>query len=125
MKPKETKMGMTKLTVRIANPTDPKRYRDVEFIVDSGATYTVVPKEILKEIGIRPRSKRQFLLANGDKYERRMGTAEIEYKNIRGGAPLLFGEKGDFPLLGVTSLEALGLNFDPLHQELKPIVLMM
>ena len=118
-------MGMTKLTVRIANPTDPKRYRDVEFIVDSGATYTVVPKEVLKEIGIRPRSKRQFLLANGDKYERRMGTAEIEYKNIRGGAPLLFGEKGDFPLLGVTSLEALGLNFDPLHQELKPIVLMM
>ena len=95
MKPKETKMGMTKLTVRIANPTDPKRYRDVEFIVDSGATYTVVPKEVLKEIGIRPRSKRQFLLANGDKYERRMGTAEIEYKNIRGGAPLLFGEKGD------------------------------
>ncbi|MGG7378935.1 hypothetical protein ACQ7B2_09275, partial [Escherichia coli] len=59
------------------------------------------------------------------KYERRVGTAEIEYKNIRGGAPVLFGEKGDFPLLGVTSLESLGMIFDPLHQELKPIVLMI
>lgn len=116
-------MGLTKLKVRVANPTDPKRYRDVEFIIDSGAAYTVVPKEILKELGIRPRSRRSFLLANGVKFERRMGNAEVQYKKSRGGVAVIFGEKGDFPLFGVTALEALGLIFDPLHQELKPMVL--
>jgi hypothetical protein len=42
-----------------------------------------------------------------------------------GAAPVVFGDKGDFPLLGVTTLEALGLLFDPVHQELKPLPLMM
>ena len=118
-------MGLTHVTVRIANPTEPNRYKDVEFLVDSGAIYMVVPKEVLQELGIRPRSKRSFLLANGEKFERRMGSAEVEYKKRRGAATVIFGEKGDFPLLGVTALEALGLIFDPLHQKLKPVTLMV
>jgi aspartyl protease family protein len=118
-------MGLTQLTVRIANPTDPSQYRDVEFIVDSGAVFTVAPKKVLKEIGIKPRSKRTFILANGEKFERRVGTAEFEYKGARGGASVVFGEEGDFPLLGVTTLEALGLIFDALHQELKPALMLM
>ena len=118
-------MGLTKLTVRIVNPADPRRYRDVELIVDSGEHFAVVPREILKELGIRPRRKRSFVLANGEKFERKMGNAEFEYKGEPGAAPVVFGEKGDFPLLGVTTLEALGLLFDPLHQGLKPLPLMM
>ena len=98
---------------------------DVELIVDSGEHFAVVPREILKELGIRPRRKRSFVLANGEKFERKMCNAEFEYKGEPGAAPVVFGEKGDFPLLGVTTLEALGLLFDPLHQGLKPLPLMM
>ncbi len=97
----------------------------MEFIVDSGASFTVVPKEILKELDIKSRSKRSFLLANGEKFERSMGTVEVEYKGARGGATVIFGEEGDFPLLGVTTLEALGLIFDALRQELKPALMLM
>src|SRR5439155_25317077 len=79
VKRKEGKMGLTKLTVRIVNPADPRRYRDVELIVDSGEHFAVVPREILKELGIRPRRKRSFVLANGEKFERKMGNAEFEY----------------------------------------------
>lgn len=118
-------MGLTQVKVRIANPTDPERYRDIEFIVDSGASFTVVPKEILKELDIKPRSTRLFLLANGEKFERSMGNAEVEYKGARGAATVIFGEEGDFPLLGVTTLEALGLIFDALRQELKPALMLM
>ena len=52
-----------------------------------------------------------------------MGSVEVEYKGLRGGATVIFGDEGDFPLLGVTALEAFGLIFDPLHQELKPVTL--
>ena len=118
-------MGLTQVVVRIANPTNPDRYRDLEFIVDSGASFTVVPKQILEELDIKPRSSRFFLLANGEKFERSMGTAEVEYQGARGGATVIFGEKGDFPLLGVTTLESLGLIFDALRQELKPALMLM
>jgi clan AA aspartic protease len=116
-------MGLTRVTVRIANPTDPKRHRSIEFLVDSGAIYTVVPKVVLRDLGINPHSKRSFLLANGEKFERWMGTADVAYRKRHGAAAVVFGEKGDFPLLGVTALEALGLIFDPLHQKLKPVAL--
>ncbi len=117
------KMGLTHVIIRIANPADSKRHRDVEFLVDSGAIYTVVPKKILQELGISPHSKRSFLLANGEKFERQMGSADVLYRKRRGAATVIFGEKGDFPLLGVTALEAVGLIFDPLHRKLKPVAL--
>ncbi len=106
-------------------PTDPNRYRDLECIVDSGATFTVVPKKILEELDIKPRSSRTFVLANGEKFERSLGNAVVEYKGARGGASVIFGEEGDFSLLGVTSLEALGLIFDALRQDLKPALMLM
>jgi len=116
-------MGLTHVTVRIANPADLNRFEDVEFLVDSGAVYTVVPQRILKKIGIRPHSKRSFFLANGEKIERRVGDIAARYLELRGASPVLFGETGDLPLLGVTTLEALGLIFDPLRRQLKPLAL--
>ena len=88
-----------------------------------GAIYTVVPKKILHELGISPHSKRSFILANGEKFERQLGSADVLYRKRHGAATVVFGEKGDFPLLGVTALEALGLIFDPLQRRLKPVAL--
>ena len=118
-------MGLTQVVVRIANPTNPEQHRDVEFIVDSGASFTVVPKKILEELDIKSRTTRSFLLANGEKFERTMGAVEVEYRGARGGTTVIFGEEGDFPLLGVTTLEELGLIFDALRQELKPALMLM
>src|SRR5262245_18817568 len=72
-------MGLTYVTVRIANPADSKRYQDVDFLVDSGAVHTFVPKKILREIGISPDSTRSFLQANGEKIERAAGSADARY----------------------------------------------
>jgi clan AA aspartic protease len=122
-KKEEKLMGLTYVTVQITHPIDTQRHRKIEFLVDSGATYTFVPKKILKELGIKPHSTRSFLLANGEKFVRRVGSADIIYKRRRGAITVVFGEKGDFPLLGVTALEVLGLIFDPLQRKLKPVPL--
>ena len=108
---------------RRLNSGDFQRHRDIEFLVDSGAIYTVVPKKILEELGINPHSKRSFGLANGEKFERLVGTADVIYKRRHGAATVVFGEKGDFPLLGVTALEAVGLILDPVQRKLKPVAL--
>jgi len=117
------RMGMTHLTVRITNPSDSKRFKDVQFLIDSGAIYTVVPKHILRELGISPHSKRTFVMANGEKYQRQMANAGFIYKKHQGAATVVFGEKRDLSLLGVTALESLGLMLDPIHRILKSVAL--
>jgi clan AA aspartic protease len=116
-------MGLTHITVRVANPADPKRWRDVDFLVDSGAICTVVPEAILNELGIRSHSTRHFVLANGDKFERRMGTADVIYRKRHGAATVIFGKRGDLSLLGVTALEAMGLILDPIQRKLRSVAL--
>lgn len=116
-------MGLTHLTVRVTNPSDSKRHKDVQFLIDSGAIYTVVPRPILDELGISPHSKRSFVMANGDKYQRQMGNAGFIYKKHKGAATVVFGEKDDLPLLGATTLESLGLMLDPIHRKLKSVAL--
>jgi hypothetical protein len=56
---------------------------------------------------------------------RKRGVALFKYGKRRGGADVIFGEKGDSTLLGVLSLEALGFLLDPIRGELKPLPMLM
>ena len=80
----EKLMGITHVTVRIVNPADSQRYRNVDFLVDSAAIYTFIPKNILQDIGINPHSRRSFVMANGEKFVRRIGSAHYLQKAARG-----------------------------------------
>ena len=53
------------------------------------------------------------------------GGAIFEVENRRGHAPVIFGEKEDKCLLGVTALEALGLEVDVATGKLKPMELLL
>ena len=98
-----------------------KQERELEFLVDFGAIHSVVPREILRELRVRPFKKTSFVLANGGSVERKVGTAHLVYKKHEGGAPVIFGEKGDHPLLSATTLEAMELALNPLMRELHPL----
>ncbi|MBI3004691.1 MAG: aspartyl protease [Ignavibacteriales bacterium] len=97
----------------------------MEFLVDSGAIYSVGPAAILKKLGIKPIAEQEFRLANGEKIVRKKGVALFRYKERVGGADVIFGEKGDSVLLGAFSLEALGLSLDPLKRELKELPMIL
>ncbi len=119
-------MGLTVLEVEVANPAKPAAAVTVEFLVDSGAVYSVVPAPVLRRLGIKPlRGKEQFRLADGSKIERRKGIALFRYQGKEGGADVVFGEPGDSSLLGALTLEALGLALDPLRRELKPLPMVL
>lgn len=111
-------MGITKVILKIQNLKDSKKEFSGEFLVDSGATHTVVPSEVLKKIGIKPHGEEMFVLADGKIITRKVGSAFYKYGNAQAAAPVMFGEKGDSQLLGVFTLEALGLSLDPLKREL-------
>ncbi len=119
-------MGLTTLTLEIANPAKPSRRESIEMLVDSGAIYSVVPASILRKLRVRPlRRKEEFRLADGTKIERRKGIALFRYGEKEGGADVIFGEPGDSVLLGALTLEALGLALDPLRRELRPLPMIL
>ena len=118
-------MGLTVLEVEVGNPAEPDVTEKVEFLVDSGAIYSVVAAAILHRLGIKPLIDQQFRLADGSKIVRRKGGAVFKYKDRVGVADVIFGEEGDSTLLGAFTLEALGLSLDPLRRELKPLPMVL
>lgn len=116
-------MGITHVKAWIANPTNPAQRRELEFLVDSGAMYTVVPRSVLAELGIMPHSQRTFTLADGRQVTWGVGNAMFTLGDRQGASSVVFGEdKGPF-LLGVVTLEELGLGLDPIRKQLVSIPL--
>jgi len=118
-------MGLTVITIDVGNPAKPKATVPVEFLVDSGAIYSVVPSATLKKLRVAALTVETFTLANGQKIKRKKGIALFRFGKRVGGADVIFGEPGDSTLLGAFTLEALGLALDPLKRELKPLPLML
>lgn len=117
-------MGIVYLKLKIINPAHPRKKRECEFLIDSGAVYSVVPADILKKLGIKPTSTQEFILANGEIIKRAIGNAFFEYQGKIRAAPVVFGDKGIY-LLGATTLEALGMILDPIRRELKPLPMIL
>ncbi len=98
--------------------------KECEFLVDSGAVYSVVPGNVLKSLGIKPTSFQEFILANGEIIRRPIGNAYFEYQGKIRAAPVVFGDKGIF-LLGATTIETFGLILDPIRRELRPLPMVL
>jgi len=118
-------MGLTVLEIEVGNPAKPEVTEKIEFLIDSGAIYSVVPTPILERLGIRPLAEQEFRLADGTKIVRKKGIALFKYGDRAGGADVIFGQEGDSLLLGAFTLEALGLSLDPLRRELKPLPMIL
>ena len=118
-------MGLTVLEVEVGNPANPDVTEKIEFLIDSGAVYSVVPTPVLEKLGIKPLAEQTFRLADGSKIVRKKGVALFKYRDQIGGADVIFGEEGDSLLLGAFTLEALGLALDPLRRELKPLPMIL
>ena len=118
-------MGLRVLEIEVGNPANPDITERIEFLIDSGAIYSVVPSEVLGRLGIRPLVEQEFRLANGTKITRKKGGALFKYNDRVGVADVIFGEEGDSVLLGAFTLEALGLVLDPLRRELRPLPMIL
>jgi clan AA aspartic protease len=116
---------LTFINVIIANPGNPRKMKKLSLLVDSGAIYSVVPKDVLRQLGVKPHSTKTFTLADGSEISRKIGDATFKLNGHQGVSPVIFGEKGASALLGTVSLEALGLLLDPIRRELRPLPMVL
>ena len=119
-------MGATYVDVTIRNPAEPQRSWTGRFLVDTGAFDSLVPRAHLEAIGLKPRGRREYVLADGKPIAFDITVAEIEFEGEVVGGTVVYGDEGAEPLLGVTALESGGFEVDPRNEELKrlPAVLL-
>jgi predicted aspartyl protease len=118
-------MGLTTQRLIVKESHRARRKAAVDFLIDSGAVYSLAPAKTLAALGIRPHRTVEFTLADGRKITRRVGDAYFELGGEGGAAPVIFGETGDEPLLGATTLESLGLVLDPFTRRLLPMRMLL
>ncbi len=110
-------MGTFSVQIEVSKP-----YSDVtasfEALVDTGATYSVFPSNVLDELGVILEENRTFELADNRVVELPIGHAAIVVAGRRIITQVVFGPEGVSPLLGATALEGAGLAVDPVSQTL-------
>lgn len=90
------------------------------FLVDSGAFYTLLARSDWQAIGLEPKRTATFTLADGTQIERAISECHVTFPQGEGHTPVILGEEGDEPLLGVVTLEILGLVLNPFNRTLQP-----
>jgi clan AA aspartic protease len=112
-------MGLSYIQGTVQGPAGA---RTVRFLIDSGAVYSLLPVDVWQAIGLVPKREMDFALADGTTIRRAVSECHVSLPQGEAHTPVVLGQPGDAePLLGVVTLEILGLVFDPFHRTLQPM----
>lgn len=118
-------MGIVTVKLTVKNPNQPKKSIEGNFLVDTGAHYTVIPGRMAHQLGLKSSFNQDFSLADGKIIKRPIGSAIIDFEGRELPVPVVIGEKGDTALLGITTLENFGLMIDPFKRKIYHSKLML
>jgi predicted aspartyl protease len=118
-----TDMGLVRVEVDVSRDGGPRE--TVEFLVDSGAMYSVLPWRVWLALGLKPTRTMKFTLADGTTVRRRLSDCRLTYQGIDVPSPVILGERRDVALLGTVTLESVGLVLNPFTRTLKPMRMML
>jgi predicted aspartyl protease len=115
-------VGLTYIDGVVSGPTGVSRA--VRFMVDSGAKYSLLPLADWRAIGLEAKRRMTFALADGTMIDRDVSECHIVLPQGDGHTPVILGEADDEALLGVVTLENLGLVLNPFNRTLQPVRLL-
>ena len=111
-------VGLTYVRIELAkDAASPSQ--SVEVLVDTGATFTMIPRTILESLGVLPVRRRTIRLGDGRTMVRTLGPAYVRCEGRETATWVLFGEPDDAAVLGALTLEELSLQIDPESNQLR------
>ncbi len=115
-------MGTFTVAATLIHPLQPERRRTLDLVVDPGATWTLLPSDVVAEFGLRIGRQRTVMLASGEQVVYPMGQVVMRLGTEELTTIFLAGPPGCQALLGAVTLEELGVAPDPIRKVLIPIV---
>lgn len=118
-------MGIFYTVAKIGRLDRPGQKEAVKFLVDTGAFYTVVARDLLAHLGVKATRKETVQFADGRKVLWDVGEVRLTMDGHSTATWVLFGKPGTQALLGAYTLEGLGLTVDPRRKRLAhlPVVI--
>ncbi|MDI6761304.1 MAG: aspartyl protease family protein [Candidatus Brocadiaceae bacterium] len=110
-------MGTFRVAIEVSDPLG-RQWETVDALVDTGATYTWLPRSLIERLGLVPAFKFPFVLADGRRIEREMAETRVRLDGQTRTTLVVFGDEGTEPLLGAYTLEGFGLAPDPVNRRL-------
>ena len=114
-------MGTVFTTIEVGDPQG-RNFQRVEVEVDTGSTYTTLPRGILQALGVPVGRTERARLADGSLEAVDVGQTTIRLEGKQFITTVIFAEEGETSLLGVITLEDALLAVDPVNNELIPVV---
>ena len=114
-------MGALFVTIEVGD-LQGEWFEPVQVMVDTGATFTTVPAEVLRRLGVSPQRTMPARLADGTVIEDEVCDTIIRLEGQTFFTPVTFGKEGEPNLLGVVALETALLAVDPVGQRLVPTI---
>ena len=112
-------MGTVKVTIGVGDPQG-RQFEDLEVVVDTGSTYTAVPREMLQRLGVPVERSLPSETADGRIVPVDVGEATIRLEGLEFHTPVIFAGEGETNRLGMVSLGEAALTVDPLAGRLIP-----
>ena len=116
-------MGKLNINIGVGDP-EGRRFEDIEVTVDTGSTFTAVPRTLLQNLGVPVTRTAQSRLADGSTAPVDIGQTNIRLEEQIFQTPVIFADEDQPSLLGVVALEQALLGVDPVGQKLVPVEVM-
>lgn len=110
-------MGTFKVSLHIGDQQG-LAWETVGALVDTGSTYTWVPRRILEGLEVRPQFQREFETADGRVVQRDMAVTMVRWDGETMPTLVVFGGDGDAVLLGAYTMEGFSLAPDPVNRQM-------
>ena len=110
-------MGHFRVALQVGNRAG-ERFEPIEALVDTGATYTWIPRDVLTRLGVTPEEEWPFVLADGREVRYPVAWMLMRMGERTQPTIIVFGEPGSEPILGVFALEGFRLAADPVNRRL-------
>jgi clan AA aspartic protease len=114
-------MGTFSVLASLANPQQPEKRFTHDLLADTGATWTMLPQEVVTQLGLSAPRQRAVTMANGERVTYPAGQVAIQLNGEEVITVFLAGPPGCLALLGAVTLEEFGLAPDPVRKTLVPV----
>lgn len=113
-------MGTFSVSIEVGD-LEGRRYETLDALVDTGATYLVLPQPVMERLGVSVTERRVFQIADGREIEFDVGDVSLRMDGRSHPVLAVFGDEASPVLLGAVPLETFGLGIDPINQRLVSI----
>jgi aspartyl protease family protein len=115
---KVSEMGLFHVKGRLTGPTG--RAEEVQFLVDTGATLSVVPRSLAEKLELKSTRSQSVVIAGGQRDVWPVAEARLALNGDEVTTPCFIAPDGP-ALLGAVALESLFLAVDPVGKRLIPV----